>query len=138
MRTLSALLFGLALSVYALAGESELLKAFDVIRKIEEVNPTGGWAARDLLWCSRNAAKTVGEADKETPAKLVSESMGRAALARCPDELKFATRVLTERQLAALIAQMVRLNAETAIGVRRGPEVIVCANQHPCGTPLKR
>jgi hypothetical protein len=138
MRTLSALLLGLAVSVHAMAGESELLKAFDLIRRIDEVNPMGGRAARDLLWCSRNAAKAVGEADKVTPAMLVGESMGREALARCPDKLKFAMRVLTEQQFTDVSAQMVRLNAEVALDVRREPRVIVCANLHPCGTPLKR
>lgn len=140
MRIISSAVLGLLLlSAHGMAADRERFAFLDWVAALDASYPVGASAARDLYFCNRDAAREIGEADRTTPAKLVAEHMAKEAAARCAVEIEALARVVSPKQAKAAKAAILRVNAEVAIGARKGPEVIVCStgSAHPCGTPLR-
>jgi hypothetical protein len=121
MRALGLLLGLTLLGSGAAAGDKAALWT-----ALSKLDASASLSAYEFAECAEAAARDGALRDTVTPSQIMAETVATEAAKQCD---------AGNTQAEAIKAIVHRLNVETALAVRRGEPLMVCAvGRHPCGS----
>jgi hypothetical protein len=95
--------------------------------RLERLSPLASLRAYEYLECTQSAAKKAAERDKASPSRIMAEWAASEAARQCSTGGRLLAALAGHRQASAVRATVHRINVESALAVRRGDPIMVCA-----------